>query len=431
MDIKRLLMLLVLAVWSINVMLAEGRMKMMVISDTHVMNPELLERDGKAFQDYVAHDRKMLKESPRLMEQATEKIIREKPEVLLITGDLTKDGETVSHRYLCDRFLSRIRQAGIRIFVVPGNHDVRNPHAVKFFGDTVSRVPSPDAAEFAAIYKDFGYGEALSRDTASLSYVVQLDKDTRLLCLDACEYENNDFTGNTCVTAGRLKPQTLAFIKAQAEDAHSHGMRLLAMMHHGVVQHWTWQEKVMGEYLVDHWRKVARLFSRLGIEIVFTGHFHAQDISQRGSLYDIETGSLVSYPSPMRTVVIDGRTVSVSTSYLDATGLNQPQRETLQQYGAGFAREGIQTIVGDMLPAKVTGKTREEVLNLIADAYVAHLAGDEKMPEEKREQIKRVAAALRHKSWKYAFIFSRIDKYLWTDLKPQDNNITITLKTLK
>lgn len=413
---------------SAPLMAVAGPLRMMVISDTHVMEPGLLLKDGPALEDYVAHDRKMLTKSPQLMEQATDDIIRRRPQVLLICGDLTKDGETQSHHFLCDRYLKRIEAAGIRVYVVPGNHDVRNPHAVAYLGDTTRRVSSPTAAEFAEIYHDYGYGEAVARDPHSLSYVATLDEHTRLLCLDACEYDENDFSKNTCVTAGRLKPETVDFIRVQARYAREHGLRLIAMLHHGVVQHWKYQDRAMSEYLVDDWRKVNDLLAREGIKLVFTGHFHAQDIAERHGVYDIETGSLVSYPSPLREMTLSGDTLTITTHHLTATGLNLPVGQTLQSYAASFAREGVHTIIGEMLPSKLPIAVREAILDQIGDAYVAHLGGDEQLTRERSRSIKRVARLIRRHSLKYAILFKRLARSLWTDLKPGDNNVTIITK---
>ena len=401
---------------------------MMVISDTHVMAPELLKEDGTAFAKYISNDRKMLRESPLLMEEATKAILKEHPQVLLIVGDLTKDGETVSHLYLRDHFLSRIKAAGTRIFVIPGNHDVDNPHAVEFHGDSVRRVPTPKAAEFAEIYHDYGYGEAISRDANSLSYVVQLAPNTRLLCLDACEYELNDYAEDVCVTAGRLKDETVEWIKQQGKEAEEKGMRLLAMMHHGVVEHWTWQEKAMGEYLVDEWRKRADMLAKIGIEIVFTGHFHAQDVAKRGSLYDIETGSLVSYPSPYRIVNIKDDVLSARSFRLRGDSIGLPEGMTLGDYSKQFACDGLKGIVDNLLPEEVGADLRDDVCAEICDAYTAHLAGDEQMPAEREEAISEVGSRVKEYSWKLSYIFKHIAKYLWTDVEPQDNDIDIRLE---
>lgn len=399
-----------------------------VISDVHVMNPTLLKQDGKAFTDYVTHDRKMLKESAALMDEATKRIIEERPQYVFITGDLTKDGETTSHLYLRDQYLARLRNSGIKVFVIPGNHDVDNPHAVEFIGDDTKRVSSPKRDEFAAIYNDYGYGQALARDSSSLSYVVALNSTTRLLCLDACEYELNNYEKNICVTAGRLKPSSVQFIKEQAAEAKRNGCRMLCMMHHGIVKHWNWQEKAMSEYLIDDWRKYAALFGKLGIEVVFTGHFHAQDVSEMYGVYDIETGSLVSYPSPYRLVRLGENTLTVQTKYLSGTGLSLPLGESLQQYGKSYAHSGIQTIVGAMLPESIPDSLKHDACDVIADAYVAHLMGDERFSANCQAKIDAVSSQLKKYSWKYNYIFRHIARNLWTDLKPQDNELTVIFR---
>lgn len=403
-------------------------MSIIVVSDPHVMAPELLLNDGTAFADYIAGDRKMLRESPLLMEEATQKILAARPQYVFIAGDLTKDGEMVSHLILRDRYLKRLREAGISVFVVPGNHDVDNPHAVEYDGATTRRVATPDADGFAEIYSDYGYGAAIARDTASLSYVVQLDEATRLLCLDACEYEENSYEDNVCVTAGRLKEATIRFIEQQGRQAQRDDMRLLAMIHHGVVQHWTWQDKAMAEYLVDDWHNVAKTLERAGVEIAFTGHFHAQDISRRGDLYDVETGSLVSYPSPMRTVTIDDDVATIHTEWLTGKCLNLDVGVSLEDYSRGYACDGITTIVNRLLPEETSDEVRADACAAVCEAYVAHLGGDEQMPAEKEATIKAVAAQIKPYSWKLAYIFSHIAKNLWNDLGESDNDIVIELK---
>ena len=43
-----------------------------------------------------------------------------------------------------------------------------------------------------------------------------------------------------------------------------------------------------------------------------------------------------------------------------------------------------------MLPKKVPATVRQEVANTLAKAYMAHLAGDERMPEDYTAELKRV-----------------------------------------
>ena len=117
-------------------------LKLAVLSDVHLMAPQLLEQDDSAFQTYLDGDRKLLKESSEILDSITARVLTEHPQVLFICGDLTKDGELVSHRMLHDRYLSQFIKHGIRVFVVPGNHDVNNPHAVIYEGKKTQRTNS-------------------------------------------------------------------------------------------------------------------------------------------------------------------------------------------------------------------------------------------------------------------------------------------------
>ena len=97
--------------------------KVVVLSDTHVMAPDLLVNDGTAWQNYLAADRKMVDNSKVLFDNMIEKIKTDiKPDLVFITGDLTKDGEQLSHLYVKGK-LDELKNAGIQTLVIPGNHD--------------------------------------------------------------------------------------------------------------------------------------------------------------------------------------------------------------------------------------------------------------------------------------------------------------------
>ena len=373
--LKRIFCSVILLAVSVAPAAAES-LKISVISDIHIMAPSLLKQDGKALDDYIAKDRKLLREGPQLLREAMDRILEEAPDVLLVSGDLTKDGETVSHLYVRDSCLSVLRNAGIRIFVVPGNHDVNNPHAVEFDGDRAVRVSSPSAEEFAGIYADYGYGDALARDPHSLSYVGRLAPGLRILCLDACRYEDNSFEENTCITSGRLKKETLKFVREQAR-------------------------------------------------------FHSQDISTRGGLTDIETGSLVSYPAPMRFVEIDGDRLHVRTELLEGDGLSFPSGNSFEQEMLEYADGAMRGVVDGIIPEKVSAETKERCCAILAKAYTAHLYGDEKFSGEDAAELKAAVRQLRRESWLYSVVLNRVGKNFWNDLAPSDWETTVELRHVR
>ncbi len=65
---------------------------------------------------FGAHD-------PRLVEAVEQRIDEEKPDLVVISGDLTQRARTDQFKDAC-RFLERLREAGHEVLAVPGNHDV-------------------------------------------------------------------------------------------------------------------------------------------------------------------------------------------------------------------------------------------------------------------------------------------------------------------
>ncbi len=432
---NRIKMMFVVALMGASTLYAqhEPLRRMAVVSDVHLMSPSLLEKGGAAFDSYIADDRKMLVESQELLDTVTGGLAAFRPQVVLITGDLTKDGERVSHELLVERYLKPLKAQGVRVLVIPGNHDVNNPHAKIYDGDSCRRTASVSAGEFAAIYSDFGYGDALATDPYSLSYVAQLDPTTRIIAVDACRYDDNDFDKDLCVTAGRIKPQTLDFIETETRKAHAEGMEVVMMMHHGIVSHFKWQDKVMGDYLVSDWRKMAKRMAKLGIRVCFTGHFHAQDIASRYGFVDIETGSTVSYPHPYRLISVDTDrcTFDIHTQRVAALGSMCGGSETLQQKSARFANSALSGVMETMVPKKVPAAVKTECARVLGEAYAMHLAGDECPPADFRLRLKTAIGHLRRHSWKWAFIMGKIGKYLSTDTGVADNDVVISYKNGK
>ena len=72
--------------------------KIAIISDLHVMAPELLVNDGVAFEEYLIKDRKMLRESAEILTSIVDSILVVEPHIVLVTGDLTKDGDLLNSK---------------------------------------------------------------------------------------------------------------------------------------------------------------------------------------------------------------------------------------------------------------------------------------------------------------------------------------------
>lgn len=218
-----------------------------------------------------------------------------RPDCLIVTGDLTFNGEKASHLELAARF-KELERAGIPVYVLPGNHDIDNPMASKFTGATAKPVAAVDRDAFARIYGEYGFDEALSRDPAGLSYLVEAGPGVRLLMLDSTCSGDNAALGYS-EAGGRLAEPTRAWIAECAGRAAMDGARLVVAMHHSLVDH---NPFINYGYTVDDAESLAEFFSGLGIGYVLTGHTHIQDIARTdpasGPIYDITTGALSVFP---------------------------------------------------------------------------------------------------------------------------------------
>lgn len=111
----------------------------------------------------------------------------EELDFVLVPGDLTKDGEKICHEKFAEIF-RRLTDNGIPVYVIPGNHDINNPHAVRFIGDKTEPVETVTPEEFALIHSDFGYADALYRHKSSLSYVAEPVEGVWLFAIDSSKY---------------------------------------------------------------------------------------------------------------------------------------------------------------------------------------------------------------------------------------------------
>lgn len=288
--------------------------KIMVISDIHLLAPSLLD-DGKAAMALDAAEMKLVLDGDLIMQRMVDDIILRKPQLLLIAGDLTLNGERASHERLAQH-LGRLQQAGVRTLVIPGNHDVMCPYSKQYTGDAPAPVACVDSEEFASIYHDYGYGANSRRDPNSLSYTCEPVPGLVLLCIDSNRYAS-DRDSLYYHTDGAVKPATLDWIKQQLAEAQASGKRVIAMMHHHLLEHIDGEAKLLPNYIVAHHNDVARVLSDGGVKVVFTGHLHITDAVASNGITDVATGSASTYPLPMRMATIDASlsTMTIETQF--------------------------------------------------------------------------------------------------------------------
>ncbi|KAB8332056.1 metallophosphoesterase [Scytonema tolypothrichoides VB-61278] len=195
---------------------------------------------------------------------------------LLLPGDLTQHGEPENHAWLQER----LAQLPFPTYVIPGNHDVP---VVKANEQSIA------ALDFPHYYRKFGY-----EDTDELYYTCQLLPGVRLIGLNSNCFDDQG------QQVGRLDTQQLRWLEEVLAGAADDFV--LVMVHHNVVEHLPNQSRhpMANRYMLGNAPELLQILKRYGVRLVFTGHLHIQDVADSDGVYDITTGSLVSYPHPYR-----------------------------------------------------------------------------------------------------------------------------------
>lgn len=155
---------------------------LVVASDLHYLSSQLYD-SGERFQLMLEHgDGKMVEYSEEIMDAFVDQILEKHPDAVILSGDLTFNGERLSHEDLAKK-LMRLKEAGIAVHLIPGNHDLNSTLGYQYIGNTSQKVEGVSEEEFEDIYETF-YEGAISRDRNSLSYVTSLREDLWLLMLD-------------------------------------------------------------------------------------------------------------------------------------------------------------------------------------------------------------------------------------------------------
>jgi 3',5'-cyclic AMP phosphodiesterase CpdA len=406
-----------------NDSLADETIKIAVVPDIHYTHPSLLPddiEDSPSLMTYLGHDRKLLEISDPIFRKVLSELTISKPDILLVPGDLTKDGELIGHEVVKD-LLQDLENKGIKVFVIPGNNDIINPDAFSFTTEPPVPVDNITPEEFAEIYGDFGYDEALYRDQNSLSYICEPYSNLWILGIDNIKYTT---TENGLKISGEINPATLAWIGDKMSEARQNSITVLAMMHYGLVEHYGGQKNI--EPLISDFQNTAIALINAGIRFMLTGHYHANDIVEftyeGKTLYDIQTGSPVTPPSTYRIMEMDENYLNIVSKRVTEISTSLPGGVSFLTYSDDNINSRLTSFFTYYLH-KMFGLPEENAANLApyaVRAYKAYFAGDEQISTEETEKLNALPSGLSP--------LVNILKSVWTDLTPEDNEIQLTLK---
>ena len=331
--------------------------RIIVVSDLHVLSPELMISGGQAFANHQELTPLLPLESMAAIEALTDTVDKYRPDLLLIAGGLTDGGDIKSHQSLLAH-LDKIRAKGVTVLVVPGCTDVNNPFAVAYNGDSTEPVQQLTAEEFPTLYADYGYANAISRDPSSLSYAIEPIKGLVLLAIDTNLYDNNN--SSSLDDSGAISPATLQWMLQQADNATAKCKQVCILSHHNIIPHFDGQERMLPFDVIKDWRATADTIAHHDIKVVFSGHQYISDIakhytddSRTDSICEIATCSLVSYPCHWRMVTAERNYTNwnVQTHTINATATNPSLTESCRQQFIAYCQNIIPILINQNWPA--------------------------------------------------------------------------------
>ena len=347
-------------------LLSFAQERIMVIADPHVLPQSIIDQEAN-FDEYMQTQRKMLDLSEPIWHALLDTALKHKPDLVLIPGDLTRDGESAAHDTVSNG-IARLQAAGIRTLVIPGNHDLPGNN-------------------WEALYP--GTFENAETDADSHSFAVEPLKGLTVIGIDGSDGK---------ASIGKLSSATQAWIMAQADAAVAKGNMIIAMTHWQILEHFDGQATLESSCRFNNADELRDQLMHHGVHLVLTGHFHVNGITTfrdttgltNDSLVEITTGSPITYPCPYRwlTISSDRKRVAVETEYIRSLK-NIADLNT-------YSRDWMYVHTQNMIPglatrawAKVFAKWDEKIVPMLEKAGIGSYANTIKdfLPQDEETQI--------------------------------------------
>lgn len=264
-----------------------------IATDLHYLSDSLLSSENEVYiKENLTSDGRVMEYDNEIIDAFIDQINMDNPDYLMLTGDLTLNGEISSHIDLADK-LKKIKKT--KVLVIPGNHDILNFNAKSFYNDYFQYIDATSIEQFKEIYADFGYTGAYSYDTNTLSYIYETSDDTWAMMLDTSLYKYNMEMGMTLI-GGQIENDTLSWIEENLIYAKKNNISVTTFMHHNLLIH---NELFKSSYTLYNYEQVLSLLNKYNVKINFSGHLHIQSIENNHSgnneIYDICNGSILDY----------------------------------------------------------------------------------------------------------------------------------------
>ena len=338
-----------------------------IASDLHYLSQKLTD-NGPLFQEVVARgDGKLMLDIEAITEAFTEQMIAEKPDLLILSGDLSFNGEYQSHVDLAEK-LKRIENAGVQILVLPGNHDINVSSTFRFEGEAYESTESISAEEFRRLYGDFGYDEALSLDEQSGSYVYEACEGLRIIMLDT-----NSFSGNF------LPEQSFSWLEQQLKQAKKDKAQVITVSHQNVLPH---NNLFNFGYRILNADEIFAILVNYRVLAHFSGHMHIQHAASDG-MTEVLTSPLSLVPCrygllrwTRNSLSYEAKSVDVS-AWAEKQGLSDEKLLHFADYARdSFYQSSYRQIFSAFSSSDSPQESIERMARCFAETNLAYFTGE-------------------------------------------------------
>ena len=250
-----------------------------VVSDPHVTLPHTIWNVPNRFH--------LVEVSILVLEHILKSLETQDLDFLLLPGDLTQHGERENHQWLANR----LQELPFPTYVVPGNHDIISRDG---------RDGTLSLKDFPSLYGNFGY----NHDAAAAYYCQEIVPGVHLIGLNSIAFDQE----GQQLPVGYVEDEQLLWLSQCLKTLQ--GQWVMVMIHHNVLEHLPGQAKhPLGKrYILQNREALIHRLQAGGVNLILTGHLHVQDIVQESGLWEVTTGSLVSYPHPYRILTVTPQT---------------------------------------------------------------------------------------------------------------------------
>ena len=338
-------------------------MKLYIMTDLHYYSRRNWKCDPYSVPR--VNDQMQFRESEEILREAFDAVLADKEcHTVLLTGDLTRNGEIVSHEDLI-KILEEYTAKGLKILAFTSTHDYKDredrgfgidqckPEYIGYAtgynekGEPERNVPCLEREDLRALYAPYGRNDAVSVNEYTFSYTYDLDDNWRLFAM------NDDFE---IAKKGQLRgyPECeYEWIEKEIARAKADGKKIFFATHHPLIAPTPLFGIIGKNDLLARGREFAEKLAEYGVSVIFTGHSHVHDISfvtaRNGKpVYDVSTSALCGYPPQFRKAEFsrDG-TVKVETVTLTTLSRYDLKGKPLPEY----CREGFFGTVEHMIRA--------------------------------------------------------------------------------